>query len=206
MKASKRRLFCVALCSYLAFDECENEQAETMSGSASKSIGFWPWRVRRKCILHYPILSGNIMFRQLWKYTCVWVSEIKVNSKLGKLSCDNFANFLDLKLRKTLLIKIVCFARSTILERNMKVECKCHGVSGSCELKTCWRSVASFRMVRTRVIQYLIQIQTILLIFRLEKSWRRNSMGPKKCDNVKGEDVACWSPGFRDSSLTLTQI
>ena len=114
MKASKRRLFCVALCSYLAFDECENEQAETMSGSASKSIGFWPWRVRRKCILHYPILSGNIMFRQLWKYTCVWVSEIKVNSKLGKLSCDNFANFLDLKLRKTLLIKIVCFARSTI--------------------------------------------------------------------------------------------
>lgn len=34
-----------------------------------------------------------------------------------------------------------------LLEKNMKVECKCHGVSGSCELKTCWRSLASFRMI-----------------------------------------------------------
>jgi len=34
-----------------------------------------------------------------------------------------------------------------LLERTMKVECKCHGVSGSCELKTCWRSLASFRMI-----------------------------------------------------------
>ena len=36
----------------------------------------------------------------------------------------------------------------------MKVECKCHGVSGSCELKTCWRSVAPFRMVSVLSLRY----------------------------------------------------
>ena len=43
----------------------------------------------------------------------------------------------------------------------MKVECKCHGVSGSCELKTCWRSLASFRMVST----------VVTLLVRAEDCW-----------------------------------
>ncbi|XP_071514351.1 protein Wnt-16-like [Panulirus ornatus] len=31
--------------------------------------------------------------------------------------------------------------------RLMKMQCRCHGVSGSCELKTCWRSIPPFPMV-----------------------------------------------------------
>ncbi|WAR15394.1 WNT4-like protein [Mya arenaria] len=33
------------------------------------------------------------------------------------------------------------------VEESMQVVCKCHGVSGSCELKTCWRSMATFREI-----------------------------------------------------------
>ncbi|KAJ8019583.1 Protein Wnt-6 [Holothuria leucospilota] len=38
-------------------------------------------------------------------------------------------------------------AGRTVIRMNMFRECKCHGLSGSCTLQTCWRKMPSFRKV-----------------------------------------------------------
>ena len=42
------------------------------------------------------------------------------------------------------------------METNRQVQCKCHGTSGSCDVRTCWRAISNFRSVGT-VLKHLYE-------------------------------------------------
>ena len=66
-------------------------------------------------------------------------------------------NFLDPKLKnKPNLIPVNLHNFETgrrIVERNMVKQCKCHGLSGSCEVKTCWKALPSFTVIGNKLKQ-----------------------------------------------------
>ncbi|NP_001161676.1 wingless-type MMTV integration site family, member 6 precursor [Saccoglossus kowalevskii] len=37
------------------------------------------------------------------------------------------------------------------IKKNMRIECKCHGLSGTCTVKTCWQKMPVFRFVGNRL-------------------------------------------------------
>ncbi|KAK9888594.1 hypothetical protein WA026_000829 [Henosepilachna vigintioctopunctata] len=75
------------------------------------------------------------------------------NVDFGIKKCKDY---LDTRYRKRsdmkTLVKLHNYAAGRWAVKNfMRMECKCHGLSGSCTLKTCWRKLPNFREVGNRL-------------------------------------------------------
>ncbi|KYQ58803.1 Protein Wnt-10b [Trachymyrmex zeteki] len=74
------------------------------------------------------------------------------------------------------------------LANNMQIRCKCHGMSGSCELKTCWKIVPDFRVVgkvlknrfRNAVLVTQSNLGSVIPSNRIRGSRRRQKQKQKK--------------------------
>ena len=86
------------------------------------------------------------------------------------------------------------------VKRNMRELCKCHGVSGSCTTKTCWRQVSTFRIVGDYLKKMYKQALRIdlsktidrednLLSNRLDIRRRLRRTSPRKSKSMKPENL-----------------
>lgn len=56
------------------------------------------------------------------------------------------------------------FFSKQFVRLSLKRECKCHGVTGSCNLKTCWRSLAPFSVVGAELKKKYHQAVRVTLV------------------------------------------
>lgn len=65
---------------------------------------------------------------------------------------------------------------------SLKRECKCHGVTGSCNLKTCWRQLQPLDVIGSKLkLKYRNALRVIFMDDKLQEQVR-GKFGPTKMD------------------------
>lgn len=57
-----------------------------------------------------------------------------------------------------------------ILKKNMRRECKCHGISGSCVMKTCWKVVAELERLAAVLKRKYANAAKVHILSAVDKS------------------------------------
>lgn len=80
------------------------------------------------------------------------------------------------------------FSRLKVVQSLMRVHCRCHGVSGSCELKTCWKTIPPFNEIGDTFfnLQDLFYFLSLSLISSYGWTLKNPHSFPVYCL------VACW--------------
>ncbi|XP_050305895.1 protein Wnt-7b isoform X2 [Anthonomus grandis grandis] len=51
-----------------------------------------------------------------------------------------------------------------IVKLNLQLECKCHGVSGSCTMKTCWKTLPTFRQIGDALMEKYYRARPVVAV------------------------------------------
>ncbi|CAJ0557813.1 unnamed protein product, partial [Mesorhabditis spiculigera] len=121
---------------------------------------------------------------------------------LDKFETQQFEN-LDQDVRR-LVHKHNFFVGREQIAQNIKRTCRCHGVSGSCEFKTCWLSMPKFgevaEMLKKRYQHFAVQVAK-----RVKKRLRRKERGERAQMPIRGNELAFLqkSPSYCERNDTL---
>uniref|UniRef100_A0A8W7P7N1 Protein Wnt n=1 Tax=Anopheles coluzzii TaxID=1518534 RepID=A0A8W7P7N1_ANOCL len=142
----------------LGFRECENQFRHNM-WNCSWTIKRSMRRILAKAASQYqtvpPVLERTlhhqIVLEDKWKWGGC---DDNVNFGVRKSK-----DFLDARLRKKSDIKTLVRLHNNdagrlAVKQFMRMECKCHGLSGSCTTKTCWMKLPPFSEVGARLKEH----------------------------------------------------
>ncbi|CAF0713509.1 unnamed protein product [Brachionus calyciflorus] len=138
--------------------------------------------------------SDNVLYGHRLSKHFVDAKELSGSSRPIRVSDDQSENVYANKEYKLMNLHNNEVGRRIIL-KNMKQICKCHGVSGSCSVKVCWKVMPEFRVIGNELIKrynLAAQIRDVEVKNRVQKlkmlvSRRSVNLGLNKRQDLKDE-------------------